>query len=189
MARKRTDFIVIHCSATPEEMDIGWKEIDRWHRAKGWRMGGYHHVIRRDGSIEKGRDLTAQGAHAKGYNHKSVGICLVGGVEPDGKTPEDNFRAPQINQLVALLKRLRGMYPSARIIGHNEISSKACPSFSVQERLKEWNLEQPKEDDLVDDEATNIAKALNERGWLTTKASLRSVSWLIRSGWHVTSKT
>ena len=79
--RKRTDFIAVHCSATRPSMDVGVKEIDQWHRARGFSGGvGYHYVIRRDGTLEHGRAEAAVGAHVEGYNHNSVGVCLGGGV-------------------------------------------------------------------------------------------------------------
>ena len=56
MNKDDVKYIVVHCSYTPEQMDIG-ADIDRWHREKGWMMIGYHKVIRRDGTIEDGRPL------------------------------------------------------------------------------------------------------------------------------------
>ena len=70
--RKDTDYIVIHCSATKPSMDhVDAKEIDRWHRQRGWRKIGYHWVIRRDGIVEEGRELGEVGAHARGFNWKT----------------------------------------------------------------------------------------------------------------------
>ena len=138
--RKSTNFIVVHCAATSPSMDIGAKEIDRWHRQRGWLGIGYHFVIRRNGTVEEGRHIDKAGAHAVNYNNKSVGVCLVGGVKEDKKTPEANFTNEQYKALVALLKRLKEKYPSAKIIGHNEIAAKACPSFNVQSWLKTVNL-------------------------------------------------
>ena len=135
MARKTTDYIVVHCAATKPSMDIGVKDIDRWHRARGFLCVGYHKVIRRDGSIEDGRAITAAGAHVKGYNHCSVGICLAGGVkEKDGKTPENNFTDEQFTSLKKLLNELRTIYPNAVICGHRDMPNvhKACPSFDVK---------------------------------------------------------
>ena len=134
--RSRTDFIIVHCAATSPSMDIGAKEIDRWHRQKGWLGIGYHFVIRRDGTVETGRPITQAGAHATNYNNKSVGVCLVGGVKEDKKTPEANFTPAQYVSLIELLKKLRKDYPDAKIIGHNEVAQKACPSFDVQKWLK-----------------------------------------------------
>jgi N-acetylmuramoyl-L-alanine amidase len=135
--RKKTDYIVLHCSATRPSQDIDAKEIDRWHRAKGWLKIGYSFVITRGGKQEIGRELNEIGAHAKGYNHKSVGICLVGGVTEDDHTkPENNFTPEQWETLDNLLRVLTDRFPKATIIGHNEISKKDCPSFNVQEFLK-----------------------------------------------------
>lgn len=136
--RKETKLIIVHCSATPPGMNIGRKEINEWHLNKGWSGIGYHYVIRRDGSVELGRDTEEIGAHAEGYNSVSVGVCLVGGVN-DKKIPEANYTEAQWKTLVTLLKKLKKKYPSARIIGHNEVAKKACPSFNVQKWLSTVN--------------------------------------------------
>jgi N-acetylmuramoyl-L-alanine amidase len=136
MSRQRTDFIIVHCAATGPDQDIGAREIDRWHRARGFLKIGYQFVIRRNGEVETGRELDEVGAHAEGYNSRSVGICLVGGVEADGKTPQDNFTHAQWSALTALLRDMKQRYPEAKIIGHREVSRKACPSFDVQAWLK-----------------------------------------------------
>ena len=130
--RSSTDYIVIHCAATKPSMDIGADTIRDWHvNGNGWRDIGYHLVIRRDGSVEKGRDINDSGAHAAGYNSKSIGLCLVGGMAEDNSA-ENNFTAQQWTSLLAKVKELIVDYPSAKVIGHNEISEKECPSFDVQ---------------------------------------------------------
>lgn len=132
---KQVDYIVIHSAATPETMDIGVEDIRRWHRQKGWLEVGYHKVIRRDGTVEDGRALNVPGAHARGFNHRSVGICLAGGVESDKKTPECNFTHAQwdaLGELVADLKD-HDMFPNAEVVGHRDLPkvNKACPCFDV----------------------------------------------------------
>lgn len=140
-ARKRTTLLVIHCSATPPTVDIGAVEIDRWHRAKGWASIGYHYVIRRDGTLQPGRDPRSIGAHAKGHNAESVGICLIGGVTEQGE-PDSNFTYAQFKCLKELLTELHDLsYPHSTVIGHNEVSTKACPSFDVQQWLVASGLE------------------------------------------------
>ena len=129
--RKRTKYIIIHCSATPSTLDIGKEEIDKWHRQRGWFGIGYHFVIRRNGTVEVGRPVMDVGAHAQGYNAVSVGVCLVGGVDSSMK-PENNFTHQQWEALTRLLKDLKKRFPEAKIIGHNEVANKACPSFDVQ---------------------------------------------------------
>lgn len=132
-AREKTEYIVIHCSATPPSMDIGVQEIDRWHRQKGWQGCGYHYVIRRDGSIETGRPDDVIGAHVANHNHNSLGICMVGGVaEKDKVTPENNFTEAQFASAQALISRMRAKYPEAKVRGHRDFAKKACPSFDVK---------------------------------------------------------
>jgi N-acetylmuramoyl-L-alanine amidase len=131
--RKSTDFIIIHCSATRPSQDIGVAEIDRWHRQRGFLSVGYHYVIRRDGTLETGRSLYAAGAHARGFNHNSVGICMVGGVtEGDVNVAEDNFTDTQKEALVGLVESLTKEFPEADVIGHRQVAAKACPSFDVR---------------------------------------------------------
>ena len=133
--RKKTDLIVVHCAATRPEMDIGVAEIDRWHRERGFDMIGYHDVIRRDGSVEQGRDIDAVGAHVKGHNSHSVGVCMAGGVDKKNR-PQNNFTDAQFKSLSRLLKFYKVKYPKAMIVGHTDLDhSKACPSFDVREWL------------------------------------------------------
>jgi len=142
MPRKKTDWIVIHCSATTPSMDIGRKEIDRWHREEGFKMIGYHFVIRRDGSIEKGRDLMEAGAHVNppaGINSTSVGICMVGGIS-EHNLPENNYTISQWTTLDKLVSEMQTKFQGAQVVGHNELAKKAgapraCPCFDVQEWL------------------------------------------------------
>lgn len=127
---RKIDTIIIHCAATKPSMDIGAKEIDGWHRAKGYFGIGYHYVIRRNGEVELGRPLEQAGAHAKDHNTTSIGICLVGGIDDRGK-PECNFTAAQWDELKKLVTDLKGRFGDLKIIGHNDVAAKACPCFSV----------------------------------------------------------
>ena len=76
--RKITE-IIIHCSATTEGMDFTVEDIDRWHRQRGFSGVGYHFVIYLNGSIHAGRPKNKIGAHCKGHNTISIGICYIGG--------------------------------------------------------------------------------------------------------------
>jgi len=135
--RNKTNFIVIHCAATRPNMDIGVEEITRWHvDDNGWSDIGYHKVIRRNGVVEEGRNLKYMGAHAAGYNHKSLGVCMVGGMSDD-LLAENNFTDKQWTALKDLMVQLQVDYPDTNIIGHNEISAKECPSFDVQQWKKD----------------------------------------------------
>lgn len=131
---KSVDFLIIHCAATPPDMEIGAAEIKRWHLDRGWFDIGYHYVIRRDGIIEKGRPERRPGAHVRGANECSLGVCLVGGVDSD-REPEDNFTVAQFDSLRDLIIELKYRYPEAGVIGHRDVPgvTKACPSFDVLE--------------------------------------------------------
>ncbi len=135
--REETKYIVIHCSQTRPSQNIGAKDIDRWHREQGWLKIGYATVIKRDGTIEQGREDDEVQAHVKGYNHTSFGVCLVGGAkEEDWKLPDDNFTGEQFESLKKELTRLVIKYPDAQILGHRDLDDKKfCPSFDVRQYL------------------------------------------------------
>lgn len=128
--------IIVHCAATAEGKDFTVEDIDKWHKAQGWKCIGYHYVIYRDGSIHKGRDISEVGAHCKGQNAKSIGICYIGGCASDGKTPKDTRTNEQKTALVQLITSLKKDYPDAVVYGHRDFSSKACPSFDAKEEYK-----------------------------------------------------
>ena len=146
-------YIVIHCAATRPSVNIGAKEIDTWHKRKGWSGIGYHFVIRRNGKIEVGRSLDTIGAHAYGYNRVSWGICLAGGISED-RVPEDNFTDEQYESLENLLTTLHNKEPDAEIVGHRDLSpdidgdgviekwewKKECPCFDVSEFVKKKDI-------------------------------------------------
>lgn len=130
--------IIVHCSATPPSLDIGADEIRLWHtRDNGWSDIGYHFVIRRDGTLEPGRDVSKVGAHAKGHNSHSIGICLIGGVDASGES-EANFTFRQYAKLVGVLNGLKKDHPGVKVIqGHCDLEGvdKDCPSFNIKELI------------------------------------------------------
>lgn len=132
------NLILIHCTATEEGKDFKAKDIDKWHKQKGWKGIGYHYVIDLDGTIEKGRPDEEIGSHCVGKNKNSIGIVYVGGLK-DGKA-KDTRTKEQKEALWELLRQLLVKYPKATIHGHNEFSNKACPCFNVQEEYKIINL-------------------------------------------------
>lgn len=129
---RATPLLVIHAAATPPSMDIGAKEIDQWHRERGWSGIGYHYVVRRSGKVEPGRPVSRSGAHARGYNSRSIGVCLVGGVNARNE-PADNFTKSQYSALVRLVRRLRAQHDIVSVIGHRDLPGvrKACPCMDV----------------------------------------------------------
>lgn len=149
---ERVDYIVVHCSATPPNVDIGAKEIREWHQKQnGWLDIGYHFVIRRNGQIERGRPIDVQGAGARGFNDCAVHICMVGGVKRmrhagnggvgfvTKDVPENNFLPPQFEELAHRIGTVQLVHPKAEPLGHRDLPkvAKACPSFDVREWWKE----------------------------------------------------
>ena len=130
--KRKIDKIIIHCSATREGQDISVETIRDWHLKRGWSDIGYHYIIDINGKLHAGRPLEKTGAHCKGHNTGSIGVCYIGGVESDGKTPKDTRTKEQKAALDDLLFVLTDVFANVSIHGHNEFSSKACPSFDVQ---------------------------------------------------------
>ena len=130
--------IIIHCSATPEGRDIDAATIRDWHvNGNGWSDIGYHYVIKLNGEIESGRPLDIAGAHVKGHNADSIGICYIGGADED-MNPKDTLLECQEESLRELIFSLRMVWDKHLTIhGHNEYASKACPSFKVSEKFKD----------------------------------------------------
>jgi hypothetical protein len=79
---------------------------------------------------------------AKGYNSTARHIVYVGGVAGGGKTPRDTRTGAQKAALTRYVLDFHRRFPSVRIIGHNEVAAKACPSFDVQSWLKSIGINQ-----------------------------------------------
>lgn len=128
--------IIIHCSATPEGRDIDAATIKDWHvNGNKWSDIGYHYVIKLDGTIESGRPLDIAGAHVKGHNADSIGICYIGGADAD-MNPKDTLNECQEESMRELIFSLRMVWDKHLTLhGHNEYASKACPSFKVSEKF------------------------------------------------------
>lgn len=128
--------IIVHCSATPEGRAVTVKDIDDWHKQRGFAKIGYHYVIYLDGAVHMGRKEEEIGAHCLGYNANSIGVCYVGGLAKDGKTPKDTRTEAQKEAMLVLLKKLKARYPKAGIYGHRNFASKACPCFDAKAEYK-----------------------------------------------------
>jgi len=131
---RKINKVILHCSASDYASHDNIKVIKEWHLARKFNDVGYHYFIRKDGLVQKGRDITVIGAHCKGQNKSSIGICLSG---------KHKFTDKQFEALQTLIRgldiRLRNNFT---LHPHNEFSTKTCPNFSVEEfKLKyfpEW---------------------------------------------------
>lgn len=137
--------IIIHASATrPDWMSgnpAGEKrdEIRRWHLDRGWADIGYHDLIDRDGTVMTGRPINKVGAHCKGHNTGTIGVCLIGGHgSSENDEFEEHYTPEQDEALRKYIAAQKQQFPSiAKISGHNEYAAKACPGFRVSEWLEE----------------------------------------------------
>lgn len=141
---REINLIVIHCSATRENQVYTEKDLERDHLARGFQGIGYHFYIRKDGQIVTCRPLERMGAHAKGYNAHSIGICYEGGLNRYGK-PKDTRTRWQKHSLCVLVRVLLQDYPNSDICGHRDLSvdlngdgkieswewMKVCPCFDA----------------------------------------------------------
>lgn len=144
--------IIIHCSATHPEWWAGettqkiLEEFRRWHLDRGMNDVAYHRIIGRNGSTAEGRPLSKTGAHVKGHNSNSLGVCLVGGT-PTGKATDkftDHFTPEQNVALRNTLREWRDIIPNVvRVTGHNEYANKGCPAFTVADWLSSPELSKP----------------------------------------------
>lgn len=133
---RRINEIIVHCSATPKGRDFTVADITNWHKQRGFKTIGYHYVVYRDGSVHVGRPVEQVGAHCVGHNANSIGVCYIGGLAADGKTPEDTRTIAQKDALVLLLNKLKRDFPLATIHGHRDFARKACPSFDATKEYK-----------------------------------------------------
>ncbi|KAB6084675.1 MULTISPECIES: N-acetylmuramoyl-L-alanine amidase [Bacteroides] len=146
---RNIDSIIVHCSATKAGQDFTAADIDCWHRERGFNGIGYHYVVRLDGKLEKGRDVSLAGAHCKGWNERSVGICYIGGLDANGR-PADTRTNAQKRVLYQIIMDLQREYNILQVLGHRDTSPdlngdgviepyeyvKVCPCFDVKEFLR-----------------------------------------------------
>ena len=129
LKKENINYLIVHCSDTPNSKNLTALDIHQMHLDFGWNGIGYHKVIVRNGEIENGRPEYWEGAHVKGKNQVSLGVCLIG---------RDNFTNKQYNSLETILKLWKKKYPQAMIEGHcdTETTNKTCPNFNVKNWCK-----------------------------------------------------
>lgn len=126
--------IVYHYSATYEDQNLDVNDIRKMHLKRGFNDVGYHYIIKRDGTIQKGRPDNVEGAHVKGYNKGSIGICCIGGLNraTGANVGVDNRTEAQKASVIKLTKELLAKYPNAQVVGHRDLGATQCPGFDVR---------------------------------------------------------
>lgn len=137
--RKETKYIVIHSSETHPEQDIDAKDLELKHRKEGLFSCAFHKIITRDGEVQDGRDIKIAGAHiettAKLSNKNSIGVCLIGGLTPEGQF-DCNFTFKQYKSLIKLIADLKKEYNEIEVVGHRDVANSKSPHFNVKELLR-----------------------------------------------------
>jgi hypothetical protein len=153
---QKLKYLVLHCTATPEGREVSSSDIRHWHTdpvskgGRGWKQVGYTDMIHLDGKVER---LVKNNEDANvdpweitngvaGKNSVSRHVVYVGGVGKDGKTSKDTRTPQQLKALEEYVKDFHKRFPSVRIVGHNELAAKACPSFDVKQWLKQIGINQ-----------------------------------------------
>lgn len=152
----KLQYLVLHCTATPEGREVSSKEIRAWHTnpvskgGRGWKQVGYTDLIHLNGEVERlvnnNEDANVDPWEvtngAKGYNSISRHIVYVGGVAADGETTKDTRTKAQKQSMETYVRDFHKRFPNVRIIGHRDVAAKDCPSFDVQVWLKEIGINQ-----------------------------------------------
>lgn len=148
--------LVLHCTATAEGREVTSDEIRAWHTnpvsrgGRGWKQVGYTDLIHLNGQVERLVDNNEDANvdpwevtnGVAGYNSTSRHVVYAGGVAADGKTPKDTRTRAQRKAMEVYVKEFHRRFPQVRIVGHNELAAKACPSFDVQKWLKQLGINQ-----------------------------------------------
>jgi len=119
--RSTTDLLILHHSGTTTCTPDG---VHSSHVSNGWAGIGYHYLVRKDGTIYRGRPEDTVGAHAYGANSHSIGVCFEGNYQVEPTMPAAQLAAGQA--LVADIKRRWGI---TKVIGHKDVagSTTDCP--------------------------------------------------------------
>lgn len=152
----KLQYLVLHCTATPQGREVTSDEIRKWHTSpvskggRGWKQVGYTDMIHTDGRIERlvknNEDANVDAWEitngAVGYNAVSRHVVYVGGLSADGKTAKDTRTPAQLRAMENYVRDFHERFPDVKIIGHNQIAAKACPSFDVKKWLRSIGVNQ-----------------------------------------------
>lgn len=124
------DELIWHCTATPEGREVTAREIDQWHKARGWKGIGYHKVVHLDGTVSEGRPAREPGSHVAGRNRFTLGYVYVGGVDARNR-PKDTRTPEQKETMERLTREAIEEYGIKIVSGHRQYAAKACPCFDA----------------------------------------------------------
>ena len=173
---RKIDLIVIHCSASRVDRDFTETDLEVCHRRRGFNGTGYHYYIRKDGTTHLTRPVERIGAHAKGFNTESIGICYEGGLDCRGR-PADTRTPAQRATLRQLVGQLQEKFSGCRVCGHRDLSPdlngngeiepeewiKQCPCFDVAKEFKEFGEFADRTDETGSTEKHRVTQHIKEQ--------------------------
>ena len=134
---RHIDTLVVHHSASAN--NVRPELIKRWHLDRGFRDVGYHFLVTVAGTLFYGRPVEDVGAHVKGHNQHSLGICVIGDMRyPDD--PKQAWSTPQHETLARVIEAFWLFYPEGTVVGHSDLADTKCPGIGnarlIADRLK-----------------------------------------------------
>lgn len=124
-------FIVVHCTAGNQKESMA--DLIKGFRARGWRHNGYHDVLDYLGEVHNITPYEQIANGVEGHNRYAIHVSYTGGIGSHGK-PMDNRTWAQKEGLIKNLKKLKGMFPQAKIVGHRDFS----PDTNHDGKISTW---------------------------------------------------
>lgn len=134
---RQIKYIAVHCTATPQTTTV--ESIKQyWKTQLGWKMPGYHFIVKADGQVVNLLPIEQVSNGVKGFNSVTINVCYIGGID-NNKKPTDNRTPQQKQSLLKVLKELKQKFPKAIIQGHSQFPNvnKACPCFDAKKEYKD----------------------------------------------------
>lgn len=139
--------VIAHWTASYTNQDWGSEKVHELHQQRGFSGIGYHYVIKRDGTLQRGRPLERRGAHSKAYGHNnySIGVSMAGGYNCPSNTPSpnryisaDSLTTQSLATFEWFMRCFYDVFPGGQTYGHNDTSDlgKVDPGFDCQEYVR-----------------------------------------------------
>jgi N-acetylmuramoyl-L-alanine amidase len=143
---RRLQLLVLHCSATPEGVNIRAERIVEYHlKNRGWSRPGYRDIIELDGKLVNVRkydedDLVSDWEVTNGmltsFNRNAAHICYIGGVHAVTGKAKDTRTAEQMQTMNDYVLKTIERFKEIVVIGHKAVQNKGCPCFDVPDYLR-----------------------------------------------------
>lgn len=133
---RNVDRIFIHCTGTRTDARVS-SIVNYWKNTLGWRHPGYHLILPLEGFTAL-QELNLPSNGVRGYNANSIHLCTIGGLDENGDFSDTRNNSQQ-QLLHAAVQIIHNHLPHADILGHNEVSNKACPCYDARKEFAYLN--------------------------------------------------